>query len=75
MNSICIKTLCCSLHTAVSVEEEVTVRLSASWSFIWLIEGRRIPLKAVFHCSSCSRADEKTGQFTPAGNAEIQPTG
>lgn len=29
-------------------EEEMSVRLSASWLFTWLISGRRVALKAVF---------------------------
>jgi len=45
----------------VSGEEEISVRLSASSFFTWLIGGRRIALRAVFPLSSCSRADEKTG--------------
>lgn len=56
-------------------EEERSGRLSASWLFTCLIWGSRIAVKAVFLRGSCSHADEKTGQYSPASSGEVQPPG
>ena len=75
MNPECIKLLVLQFAHCSECEEEISVRLLASWLFTWLISERRMALKAVLHHSSSRHADEKMGQFTPAGSGEVQPPG